>query len=61
MEKNRKKAEKEKQKKKQKWYTPRINTNIYVTGLPPEITEEQMSEFFIKAGVIRLNPLTMRP
>lgn len=61
LEKNRKKAKKEKEKKKEKWYQPKINTNIYVSGLPEDITEDEMKDFFIKAGVIRIDPATLKP
>ncbi len=46
IEKNRKKTKKDNLKKKSRWYTPRINTNIYVSGLPKDITEEEMLETF---------------
>lgn len=61
LERNRKKAEKDRQKKRKLWYTPRINTNIYIKGLPEDITEEEMAEFFGKAGIIRINQQTLKP
>lgn len=56
-----KKAKRQKQKKKELWYQPKINTNIYVQGLPPDITFEEMKEYFSKAGLIRINPETLQP
>jgi len=41
--------------RKKKWYKPKINTNIYATGLPQDIKEEEVVEFFSKAGIIRLD------
>jgi HIV Tat-specific factor 1 len=35
-----KKIVKTREKRKQKWYQPRLNTYVYVQGLPPEITVE---------------------
>ena len=43
------------QKKKGKWFAARMNTFIYVNGLPLDITEEELKEFFAKCGVIRLD------
>jgi hypothetical protein len=39
-EKNRKKARRQAEKKKEKWYNAKINTFIYVSGLPLDITED---------------------
>ena len=55
LENRRKKTEKYKAKKKKKWYTPKINTNIYARGLPGDIDIDLMDEFFSKAGIIRLD------
>ena len=35
-----------------------MNSSIYIQGLPLDITKEEMSEFFSKAGLIRLDPFT---
>ncbi|KAL4434883.1 hypothetical protein ABPG74_021222 [Tetrahymena malaccensis] len=55
---NKKKAKRQAEKKKQKWYQSRVNTYIYVKGLPHSITEEKLDEFFSRAGVIRKDPIT---
>ena len=44
--------------KKKKWYNPKINSSIYVTGLPPDITTEEASEYFTKCGIFRVDPHT---
>ena len=49
------------QHQKEKWYKPKINTNIYITNLPPNIDEAQFLKFFSKAGIIRLDPKTLQP
>ena len=60
IEKNKKKAAKQKEKKKQKWYEAKINTNIYIEGLPTdqEVSLDILKEFFLKAGCLRLDPTT---
>lgn len=60
-QKNPAKREKQREKKRAKWYTPKINTNLYITGLPPGITTEKMHEFFSKAGVIRIDKFSGEP
>ena len=35
-----------------------MNTFVYVSGLPLDITEAELKEFFTKCGVIRLDPNT---
>ena len=46
------------EKKKEKWYNARINTFIYISGLPFDISEEELKEFVCKAGVLRVDPKT---
>jgi len=58
IEKGRKKAKKAAEKKKQKWYQPKINSNIYARGLPEDITHDDMKEFFSRAGILRLDPVS---
>lgn len=60
IERNKRKAAKRKEKNKEKWYVSKINTNVYIEGLPTEneVPMETQKEFFLKAGVIRLNPAT---
>ena len=45
-----------KENKKKKWYNTKFNTNVYVSGLPKEITEAELSDFFLRCGIIRLDP-----
>lgn len=54
-EKNKKKAKKQAEKKKEKWYNAKINTFIYISGLPLDVTEEELKEFVSKAGVLRID------
>lgn len=48
-----KKYLKQKEKRKQKWYTPKINSNIYISGLPNDITTDELITTFSKCGIIR--------
>ena len=48
-----KKYLKQKEKKKKKWYTPKINSNIYVSRLPNDITTDELIKTFSKCGFIR--------
>ena len=45
---NKKKAEWRKQKKAATWTEAKINTNVYVKGLPLDITEAKLLTFFSK-------------
>lgn len=58
LEKKKKKIDKQRDKKKEKWYAPKLNSNIYITGLPKEITEYDIAEYFCKCGFIRKDPKT---
>lgn len=58
LEKKRKKQEKIKEKKLAKWYTAKVNSNIYVTNLPKQITETELVEYFTRCGFIRKDPKT---
>ena len=53
-----KKHEKQKEKKKSKWYTPKINSNIYISNLPLDITKSELINYFSKCGFIRNDPKT---
>eukprot|EP01022_Parablepharisma_sp_SALTPOND_P014368 TRINITY_DN1947_c0_g1_i1.p1 TRINITY_DN1947_c0_g1~~TRINITY_DN1947_c0_g1_i1.p1 ORF type:complete len:498 (-),score=72.93 TRINITY_DN1947_c0_g1_i1:3959-5362(-) len=46
------------QNKKKKWYNPKISASVYVTGLPPDISQEELSEYFSKCGILRVDPHT---
>ena len=59
--KNKKKTQKQKEKKKKEWYKSKINTYIYVKGLPEDVSLEEIETFFSKAGVFRLEKKTNLP
>ena len=44
--------------KKKKWYNPKFNSNVYVSGLPPDIGDEELADYFTRCGIIRLDPHT---
>lgn len=35
-----------------------MNTFIYITGLPDDVTKEELRDHFVRCGVIRLDPNT---
>ena len=53
LERKKRKKEKQREKKKQKWYSSKVNSNIYVTNLPSNINEHELFEYFSKCGFIR--------
>lgn len=57
-ERKRKKNKKQKERKKKRWYKARMNTSIYITGMPKDVTHEEIKEMFSRCGVIRLDPVT---
>jgi HIV Tat-specific factor 1 len=58
LDKKDKKKQKQKEKKRNKWYEAKINSNVYVSGLPKDITDHELSEFFSKCGFIRKDEKT---
>eukprot|EP00873_Tetraselmis_striata_P038104 jgi/Tetstr1/458368/TSEL_044807.t1 len=46
---------KEKKKKEETWFELKKNTNVYVTGLPGDVTVEEMASAFGKCGIIKEN------
>jgi RNA recognition motif-containing protein len=44
--------------KKRKWYQTKVNNYIYIQGLPNDITEQELKDYFIRCGVLRLDPFT---
>jgi HIV Tat-specific factor 1 len=46
------------QNKKKRWVEAKYNTSIYVTGLPQDITLEELAEFAKKCGMLRLDAQT---
>lgn len=53
------KPKKKRKNKKRKQKGP--NTWVYVTGLPSNVTEEEIRDHFSKVGIIALNPLDQQP
>jgi len=37
----------------QEWFELKVNTSVYVTGLPSDVTVEELCDFFKKAGEIK--------
>lgn len=52
---------KKKKQKKAKFAARNARCWIYITGLPKDVTEEQLARVFAKAGILDLDPLTQRP
>ena len=44
--------------KKKKWFDNKLNTFIYVEGLPLDTNPEEIKEYFKKCGVIKLDKFT---
>ena len=42
--------------KKRKWYQTKMNTYIYIQGLPNDITEQELKDYFVRCGILRLDP-----
>mmetsp|Transcript_7974 Transcript_7974/g.13825 ORF Transcript_7974/g.13825 Transcript_7974/m.13825 type:complete len:472 (-) Transcript_7974:379-1794(-) len=47
------KAKEEKVKKKETWFELKHNTSVYITGLPSDVTEEEIREAFGRCGIIK--------
>ncbi|XP_073293382.1 uncharacterized protein [Primulina huaijiensis] len=43
------------------WFELKVNTHVYVTGLPDDVTVEEVVEVFSKCGIIKEDPETKRP
>ena len=56
--KNQKKAIKAAEKRKLVSFKNRTNTSIYVKGLPQDISVDEMKDFFLKAGILKIDPET---
>ncbi|XP_031277114.1 HIV Tat-specific factor 1 homolog isoform X2 [Pistacia vera] len=62
----RKQPDKEEEKKEANkppdtWFELKVNTHVYVTGLPDDITTEEVVEVFSKCGIIKEDPETKKP
>ncbi len=44
--------------KKRKWFQTKVNNYVYVQGLPKDITEYELRDYFVRCGVLRLDPAT---
>nr|BAJ53149.1 JHL23J11.4 [Jatropha curcas] len=52
---------KEANKAPDSWFELKVNTHIYVTGLPDDVTAEEVVEVFSKCGIIKEDPETKKP
>ncbi|CAA0814520.1 RNA binding (RRM/RBD/RNP motifs) family protein [Striga hermonthica] len=52
---------KEANKPPDSWFELKVNTHVYVTGLPEDVTSEEIVEVFSKCGIIKEDPETKRP
>ncbi|KAF9677006.1 hypothetical protein SADUNF_Sadunf08G0062400 [Salix dunnii] len=43
------------------WFELKVNTHVYVTGLPDDVTAEEVVEVFSKCGIIKEDPETKKP
>ncbi|XP_058094313.1 splicing factor U2AF-associated protein 2 isoform X1 [Magnolia sinica] len=62
----RKLPEKETEKKEankppDSWFDLKVNTHVYVNGLPDDVTAEEVVEVFSKCGIIKEDPETKKP
>ncbi|XP_020111905.1 splicing factor U2AF-associated protein 2 [Ananas comosus] len=66
LEKKRKSSEKPTEKKEankppDSWFDLKVNTHVYVTGLPDDVTVEEVVEVCSKCGIIKEDPETRKP
>ncbi|XP_061342617.1 splicing factor U2AF-associated protein 2 [Gastrolobium bilobum] len=52
---------KEANKPPDSWFELKINTHVYVTGLPEDVTTDEVVEVFSKCGIIKEDPETKKP
>ncbi|KAH1229903.1 HIV Tat-specific factor 1 [Glycine max] len=52
---------KEANKPPDSWFELKINTHVYVTGLPEDVTTDEIVEVFSKCGIIKEDPETKKP
>ncbi|KAF3455172.1 hypothetical protein FNV43_RR05620 [Rhamnella rubrinervis] len=52
---------KEANKPPDSWFELKVNTHVYVSGLPDDVTIEEVVEVFSKCGIIKEDPETKRP
>ncbi|KAF7817725.1 splicing factor U2AF-associated protein 2 [Senna tora] len=51
---------KEANKPPNSWFELKVNTHVYVTGLPEDVTSDEVVEVFSKCGIIKEDPETKR-
>ncbi|KAM7272799.1 hypothetical protein ACFE04_027463 [Oxalis oulophora] len=56
-----KEEKKEPNKPPESWFELKVNTHVYVTGLPDDVTIEEVSEVFTKCGILKEDPETKKP
>ncbi|GMH13053.1 hypothetical protein Nepgr_014894 [Nepenthes gracilis] len=54
-------GKKEANKQPDSWFELKVNTNVYVSGLPEDVTAEEVVEAFSKCGIIKEDPDTKKP
>lgn len=52
---------KEANKPPDSWFELKVNTHVYVTGLPEDVTIDEVVETFSKYGIIKEDPETKKP
>ncbi|XP_022885982.1 HIV Tat-specific factor 1 isoform X1 [Olea europaea var. sylvestris] len=52
---------KEANKPPDSWFELKVNTHVYVTGLPDDVTYDEVVEAFSKCGIIKDDPETKKP
>lgn len=46
------------QNRKNKWFDNKNNTYIYITGLPDDVTKQELQKYFLKCGSLKIDPHT---
>ncbi|WOL01296.1 hypothetical protein Cni_G10012 [Canna indica] len=54
-------GKKEANKPPDSWFDLKVNTHVYVTGLPDDVTAAEIVEVFSKCGIIKEDPETKKP
>ncbi|KAI4364778.1 hypothetical protein MLD38_020828 [Melastoma candidum] len=54
-------AKKEANKPPDSWFELKVNTHVYINGLPDDVTMEEVVEVFSKCGIIKEDPETKKP
>lgn len=52
---------KEANKPPDSWFELKVNSHVYITGLPEDVTVDEVVEVFSKCGIIKEDPETQRP